>query len=90
MISYTFYIFSGGGSGAMKKIFKKLGSLFSKNKLRSTTYQFVGFGGVQEQPHSYTVDNNLALSKKVSALKRFSNPKYSHRFHRFDFPHLFP
>jgi len=63
---------SGGGSGAMKKIFKKLGSLFSKNKLRSTTYQFVGFGGVQEQPHSYTVDNNLALSKKhlSRALKR--------------------
>jgi len=62
------------GLKSMRRIFKKLGSQFQSRKLTDTTYQFVGFGGLQDQPHSYTVNNDLFISKKhlPKALKRVS------------------
>jgi hypothetical protein len=64
----------GAGAKSMRRIFKKLGGQLQNKKLTDTTYQFVGFGGAQEQPHSYTVDNDLFISKKhlPRALKRVS------------------
>jgi hypothetical protein len=58
----------------MRRVFKKLTSELNGRKLTDTTYQFVGFGGLQDTPHSYTVDQQLMINKKhlTKTLKRVS------------------
>lgn len=58
---------------SFKRVFKKLASELQGKKL-DATFQFVGFGGVQDKPHSYTVGQDLMISKKhlQKTLKRVS------------------
>ena len=49
----------------MRRVFKRLSAELQGKKLSDTNYQFVGYGGAQDKPHSYTVDRQLTLSKKV-------------------------
>ena len=52
----------------MKKFIKEAGKAFKKNKLKSTNYYLVGYGGAIEQPHTYTLKGGkISSGKKVNS-----------------------
>lgn len=52
----------------VKKFIKEAGKAFKKNKLKSTNYYLVGYGGAIEQPHTYTLKGGkISSGKKVSS-----------------------
>merc|ERR1712070_63764 len=55
----------------VKKFIKEAGKAFKKNKLKSTNYYLVGYGGAIEQPHTYTLKGGkISSGKKSDIVKR--------------------